>query len=202
MKFKREHIVIAVLLLIILLLAVFYSGKRADFVQADMQRSIALSTVESKGKEVIKLKNDLNSLEASVAIEKEGRIIAEKEVERLKKRRTIINTVVPVTKSDSVEFLLASLSNCDSVGIAQDTLISHINHESLAKDDVIINLASTSAILESQVSELKEIAVTDGENITVLQKKLTREERRKRTWRGIGVGVSVALATVLVLITH
>lgn len=199
-KNKRHIIGYGVLILIIMLLIWFGHSVRKQAHENSIERSVYKSTLEANEKKLIEEKTISINLKAVAASEKELRVKAEKEIVRLKARRMVTNKVVMFTKEDSLQFFIETILNCDSVVRSQDTVISHFQREVTAMEDVIISSSSQVAILESQVSDLSQIEAMDQKKVADLNKKLNREVRRKRFWKGLGVGVTVALAVVVLIL--
>lgn len=197
---KRHIIGYGSLILIIMLLLWFGYSVRKQAHENNLERSVYKSTLEATEKKLINEKYKTTALEAVASTEKNARVKAEKEVDRLKARRMVINRIVMYTKKDSLDFFIHTILNCDSVVRSQDTVISHFQKEVTAMEDIIISSSSQVAILESQISDLSQIEKIDQKQVASLNKKLNREIRRKRFWRGVGVGAGIALAVVVMII--
>lgn len=197
---KRHIIGYGSLILIIMLLLWFGHSVRKQAHENSIERSVYKSTLEATEKKLINEKDKTAALETIVSIEKNARVKTEKEVDRLKARRMVINRIVMHTKKDSLQFFIHTILNCDSVVRSQDTVISHFQKEVTAMEDIIISSASQVAILEGQVYDLSQIEKIDQKQVASLNKKLNREIRRKRFWRGVGVGAGIALAVAVMII--
>jgi len=197
---KRHIIGYGSLILIIMLLLWFGHSVRKQAHENSIERSVYKSTLEATEKKLINEKDKTAALETIVSIEKNARVKTEKEVDRLKARRMVINRIVMHTKKDSLQFFIHTILNCDSVVRSQDTVISHFQKEVTAMEDIIISSASQVAILEGQVYDLSKIEKIDQKQVASLNKKLNREIRRKRFWRGVGVGAGIALAVAVMII--
>lgn len=198
---NRRHIIgYGVLILIIMLLIWFGHSVKKQAHQNSVERSAYKSTLEANERKRINLKVEISDLKDRVEVLTIDKQKVEAERDRLKARRKITNSVVVVTKSDSLEYYQVNLSVCDSTVGVQEIMIDNYSDIVDAQEEIIIKETSDKAILEDQVVGLKKIAAEDDKAVEYLTKKLTKEERRKRFWKGLSVGVTVALAVVVLIL--
>lgn len=149
-------------------------------------RDVALSRAKAESEQRTKLVLQANSEQTTLKAE----------IKRLKKRRTVLSTLVAGMDSSHLKIdSTAILANCDSLTEVQDSIIFSLESEKTA---TTASFNRQLAQMDSAMTAEKAISETWRAGNQESNKKLRRSERRKRFWRSIAVVATVGVGALLI----